>query len=314
MINQEEIFNDFVSRVEELMIPSEDTVKISIEIIRSKLKSYVENAGLKGLVLGVSGGLDSACVAAIAAPVCKELNIKLMGISIPLSSSVEHKEQAKWVGETYCDAFMEMNAWEEDFYQCGKTAHNMVDYAVSTTDRLAAMAGFDTNEFERDIQQANIKSRLRMISLYDLAHKTKSMVLGTGNFSEDNILFFFTSGGDGQVDWSPIKGISKGFELPVFAKVLNIRTDIINQNPSDGLSASSADTDMAQIGVDSYKEVDAIGFAMLGMLNKELTDIYMSIKDFYKIKLIVGRHNRYKFKEGGEVFVARGENNLPETF
>jgi NAD+ synthase len=312
MNTMENIFNDYVKNVGEIMTPTEEVVVKSIEIIRTKLRNYVQTAGLKGLVVGVSGGLDSACVAAIAAPVCKELGIKLMGMSIPLSSSVAHKEQAKWVGDTYCDAFMEMNAWEDEINS--KTAHSMVEYAVSTTDRIAAMAGFDTYEFERNIQQANIKSRLRMISLYDLAHKTKSMVLGTGNFSEDCILFFFTTGGDGQVDWSPIKGISKGFELPVFAKVLGIRDDIITQNPSDGLAASEADTDMAQIGVDSYREVDAIGFGMLGLLNNELAEVYNTLTDYYKVKLIIDRHNRYKFKEYGEVFVGRGENNLPNKF
>jgi NH3-dependent NAD+ synthetase len=136
------------------------------------------------------------------------------------------------------------------------------------------------------------------------------MVIGTGNMSEDSILFFYTLGGDGQVDWSPIKTIGKGFELPVFAKVLNIREDIISQQPSDGLSASEADTDMAQIGLESYKEVDAIGFAMLGLLNEELIKMYEQLFDYYKVQIIINRYKRYSFKEHGEVFITRKELGL----
>jgi NAD+ synthase len=312
MSNQEKetLFQEFVKKAGEFITPQEENVINAISIIQKELKNYIKKAGLKGLTLGVSGGLDSACCAAIVSPVCKELNIPLMGMFIPLSSSIKHQEQAQWVGDTFCDAYMEMNSWEDDFYQIGKTAHDMVSYAISVTDRIAAKAGFDTNSFERNIQQANIKSRLRMISLYDLAHKTQSMVIGTGNMSEDSILFFYTLGGDGQVDWSPIKTIGKGFELPVFAKVLNIREDIISQQPSDGLSASEADTDMAQIGLESYKEVDAIGFAMLGLLNEELIKMYEQLFDYYKVQIIINRYKRYSFKEHGEVFITRKELGL----
>lgn len=304
-MTQEIKFQEFVKEVEVFLTPSEEKVTKAIEIIRKELFTYVKEAKLNSLVIGISGGLDSACVAAIASPVCKELNIPLIGMFIPLNSSDKHKEQAFWVGETFCDSFSEISSWEEDFYKIGQTPHSLVEYAISTTDRVISKAGIDTLTINRKIQMGNVKSRLRMITLYAVANATNGMVLGTGNMSEDSILYFFTIGGDGQVDWSPIKTIGKGFELPVFAKVLEIREDIIVQEPSDGLSVTEQNTDMAQIGLDSYKEVDAIGFAMLGMLNKELQEKFNQIKEHPKVKIIETRYKKYSFKEKGEIFITR---------
>jgi len=303
-------FEQFVSQIGSKITPSKRKVKNSIEKIENDLFDYTKKAGLDSLVLGVSGGLDSAVVAAIASRVCKKLNIKLIGISIPLSSTNSHKEQARWVGETYCDAFDEISSWEEDFYEVNKTAHEMVSYVVSTTDRVAAKAGFDTNNFDRSIEQANIKSRLRMITLYALAKNTNGMVLGTGNWSEDHAIFFYTLGGDGQVDYSPIKGVGKGFEMPIFAEELGIRKDIIEQNPSDGLKVSTEDTDEAQIGA-SYKEIDIIIGCYKKMFNEDILNEFESYIDNEKVKKVILRHNKFKYKENGEISIEKGSNGLP---
>jgi len=310
---KETLFSQFIVKASEVMTPSQNTVTDSLDIIDRDLYDYTKAAGLESLCLGISGGLDSAVVAAIASKVTKRLGIKLIGVSIPLSSSDKHREQAAWVGETYCDAFSEINAWEEIIPEAETTPHEMVDSVINSTDRVLKMAGFEPNDFDRAIQQANIKSRLRMITLYAIAKNAKGMVLGTGNWSEDHAIFFYTIGGDGQVDYSPIKGIGKGFEMPVFAKELGIRDDIIDQKPSDGLKASEADTDEAQIG-GTYEEVDAVINAYLGNFGKELTYYFSMIEDLEKVQKIIGRHKANKFKENGEVSIERGENGLPEVF
>jgi len=107
-----------------------------------------------------------------------------------------------------------------------------------------------------NVLQGNIKARLRMVTLYDLARRTNGLVLSTGQRSEDEYMKFFTIAGD-IGDMAPIFSVGKGFELPAIAYSLGIREDIITQAPSDGLQVTEANTDEEQLGA-NYKEVDTI--------------------------------------------------------
>ena len=254
-------FKKLIDEIGALTTPTTSQAKLIISKMREKIKAYVVDNNIKSLVVGVSGGLDSACVAAL----CQEkyTGVPLIGLSIPMSSTNAHKEQAKWVGDNFCTVFEEFTGWDEKFfesneaeaYDVSSTIHTKVFNVLEQTNVLAEKAGFKTESFPASILDGNLKARLRMITLYDLARKTNGLVLSTDNLSEFQMGFWTICGDVG--DYAPLQNIGKGFELPAIARQLDIRNDIIVQAPSDGLMITDDDTDEAQLGA-NYQEVDTI--------------------------------------------------------
>lgn len=302
----ENIFKPFVEKVGKLITPTEERIEHSLLTIQDYVESYIVKAGLKSLNIGISGGLDSAFTAAVVAPVCRRNNIPLIGISIPLSSSKEHMEQAYWVGKTYCDSFRQMDEWEDE------GTHKMVDKTISSLDKAAINAGFNPEEFDYAVAQGNIKARLRMASLYYIAGVTKGAVLSTDNFSEGWLGFWTLHGDVGDI--SPIQYIEKGWEEPAFSRFLGIREDIITQKPSDGLSVTEEDSDEAQLGM-TYKEVGAVMFGYEKMLPKDLQKEFDEvIVNMPNVQNIINRHKRTQFKRDGVYEIKRNMTGLPVKF
>jgi len=299
------MFENFVERVGAVITPDSQKVKDSIWTIQTHIEHYIVAAGLNSLVIGISGGLDSAVTAAIVKPVCKRNGIKLIGVSIPLSSSKAHMEQAYWVGNTFCDAFMQMDEWED------QGTHSMVDKTMESLDKVVIYAGFNPSSNKR-VAQGNIKARLRMMSLYHVAGITGGAVLSTDNFSEGWLGFWTLHGDVGDI--SPIQYIEKGWEEPEFARVLGVREDIITQKPSDGLSVTDEDSDEAQLGM-TYKEVGAVMFGYKKMLPDELQKEFDDwVIDEPRVKDIIQRHKRTQFKRDGVYEVKRDMTGLPVKF
>lgn len=320
-------YSNFIEKISPLMIPTENQMLKVADIVSKQLADYVYNAKLESVVLGISGGLDSAVVAALARKasdylkVEKNYDLKVIGVAIPLSTTNTHLEQAVWVGNTYCTSgplldfksvanpnnhFEILNMWEQE---------NLLDQMIDTLQKINPFVermGFGCN-IDYKLSAGNLKSRLRMITLYDLAKKTNGLVLGTGNWSEDHAAFFYTLGGDGQVDYSMIKGVNKGFEMPVLAKVLGIKDSIIDQAPSDGLQVTHANTDEAQLGA-TYKEVDIIINCYLGNFNPDILEEFKTLMDNETIQKVIYRYKAYKYKETGEVSIERGDNGLKATY
>jgi len=276
-----------------------------IDKIRIIVKQYVVDNNMKSLVIGVSGGLDSAVVAAI----CQEkyIGVPLIGISIPMSSSNAHKEQAQWVGNTFCSVFQEFDAWDELIPKENNIAgliyqpfYDNFFNRLEMTDKLAKDAGFEINKFPTNILQGNMKARIRMITLYDLARKTNGMVLSTDNLSEFQMGFWTICGDVG--DYGPIQNISKGIELPIIADALEVRDDIISQQPSDGLMVTEDDTDEAQLGA-TYKYVDAI---MIAYTDSDYYN-YNQIKNDPIVEGIINRFNGTQYKRNGTINLTRKE-------
>lgn len=301
-------FENYVNKFKFLHTPTSAEANIVIKNIRELIAKYVKENNLKSLILGVSGGLDSAVVAAL----CQEkyTGVPLIGISIPMSSSYEHREQAQWVGNQYCTAFEEFRAWDESFKFDATAifsipAHEDIFHQLVKTDSIAERAGFNVEHFPTKILSGNMKARLRMITLYDLARKTNGMVLSTDNLSE-YLMGFWTINGD-VGDYGPIQNIGKGFELPKIAEELGIRMDIIIQAPSDGLMVTEDNTDEAQLGA-NYQEIDAIMFkvAMIKDVGVELRRELSLLKD-PKIDKIIQRFHSMDYKRRGNVNLSREE-------
>jgi len=215
--------------------------------IRKGLRNYVQENGINSLVIGVSGGVDSALCCALARPVCDELDIPLIGRSIAIDSNKpEEITRARSVGRFFCHDFIEVDY--TDLYNC------MVDF-------------FEGPEGPLDkIARGNIKARIRMQNLYCIAGKTRGLVLSTDNLTE-HLLGFFTLAGDigdfGMIHnlWKTevyeltdyIATLDTTLEDPKASKALLECADAI---PTDGLGISESDLD--QIGAADYGEVDII--------------------------------------------------------
>ena len=151
-----------------------------VENSRKWLSKYIKDNHLQSLIVGVSGGIDSTVSCAIAYPVCKELNIPLIGRSLPtISNKISETTTAFKVGEAFCNDFKEV------------PIENSFNIVFSD---LVLNEGHIT-----PLQEGNIKARLRMIYLRNLASIHKGIVLDNDNFTEWN-LGFWTVGGDSPMD------------------------------------------------------------------------------------------------------------------
>ncbi len=197
---------------------------------RRNLKEYVEKAGLECLVVGDSGGIDSAVCIALASFVCNELDIPLKARSISIESNKpDEEERARMIGEAYGTDFKE------------------VDFTVLY---LAKKATYEFEEGPMDkIGLGNLKARTRMEYLYGIAGKYRGMVLSTDNFTE-YLLGFWTLHGD-VGDFGMIQNLWK-HEVYALAEYLastgfpnqkDAMLDCVAAVPTDGLGISNSDLD-----------------------------------------------------------------------
>lgn len=188
------------------------------------IKEKVNEAGAKGVVVGLSGGVDSAVVVVL----CKEaLGDNVLGIVMPCYSNPEDGRDVNLL-----------------FTKFGiKTEKVVLD---SIYDGLLKILPTGNK-----IVQSNLKPRLRMLILYYFANKLNYLVVGTGNKSE-LMVGYFTKYGDGAVDLLPLGGLLKS-QVIELAKELGIPSKIIDKIPSAGLW--DGQTDEGELGI-SYAELD----------------------------------------------------------
>ena len=226
----------------------------------SSIRQYVMTENVKALVLGISGGIDSALVAALAKEAITGLNVKLIGRSIPIvTNKTDEIDRAVAVGKAFCDDFKEV----------------ALDVLYAHYEAfLEAEEGFFDGKNGK-IEKGNLKARLRMIYLYHLAHYNNGIVLSTDNYTE-YLLGFWTLHGD-VGDFGPIQNLWKT-EVYKVAQVLIEEYDKMSEpskvhalkicvvaDPTDGLGVSN--TDLDQLEASSYKEVDDILIKFLNHQN-----------------------------------------------
>ncbi len=203
----------------------------NIEIIVNEMiewmKEKVNSAGAKGIVYGLSGGIDSAVVAAIAQKAFPGENL---GIIMPCYSNPVDEEHAILVAES-------LNL---------KTKKVALDGAF---DKMKEIMSSDGNEPK--LVLANVKSRLRMVTLYYHAALNNYLVSGTGNKSELTI-GYFTKYGDGGTDLLPLASFVKS-EVRELAAYLGIPEIVITKPPTAGLWENQ--TDEGEMGM-TYSQLD----------------------------------------------------------
>jgi NAD+ synthase len=199
------------------------------------LANYAHNAGMKGFVIGISGGIDSA----VTSTLCAKTGLDLMCIEMPIHQGKNQVTRAEnhivWL--------------QENFSGVQRQEVNLTPVFDNFIEALPEVI----NEEDRLLSLANTRARLRMTTLYYFAAIKKYLVAGTGNKVEDFGIGFYTKYGDGGVDLSPIADLMKT-EVYTIAKYLGINQEIIRAAPTDGLWGDSR-TDEDQIGA-SYPELE----------------------------------------------------------
>lgn len=203
-----------------------DNIEIVVDDLVNWLKETVVDANCKGIVFGLSGGIDSALVAALAKRAFPE---DALGIIMPCHSNPEDEEHARLVAKA-----LDLKVNKADLSP-------VFDQLVTSVD----------DDGENRLATSNIKPRLRMTTLYYYAQKNGYLVAGTGNKSELTI-GYFTKHGDSGVDILPIADFVKE-EVWELSRYLDIPEVIINKAPSAGLWDNQ--TDEQEMGF-SYKDLD----------------------------------------------------------
>ncbi len=195
------------------------------EIVRW-IKKKVKEAKAEGIVVGLSGGIDSSVVASLSHEAMEE---KVLGVIMPCQSSADDEHYALMIAEKLRI----------------KTEKVELDSVYKEILKIFPPGN--------QLSIANLKPRLRMIVLYYFANNLNYLVAGTGNKSEITV-GYFTKYGDGGADILPLGGLLKS-EVRKLAKELNIPGEIIEKPPTAGLWKGQ--TDEGELGI-SYEELDRI--------------------------------------------------------
>lgn len=196
------------------------------------MKEYVEKAGAKGIVVGNSGGKDSATVIAMATKaIGKE---KVVAVSIPCHSNRKDFEDAKLVVETFGVRFLTV-----DLSNCYEQMEKEIQLELNK---------LEEKELSKEAS-INIKPRLRMTTLYGIAQTLGYLVVGTGNLCE-SMVGYTTKWGDNASDFNPIGNFTVEEVLKI-GRYLGVPDKILKKAPNDGLGGL---TDEEKMGV-TYRQI-----------------------------------------------------------
>lgn len=205
----------------------------------SWIKNYATKAGAKTLVLGLSGGIDSA----LCALLIKRTGIRLVCVNMPCHSSPSAYNRAREFADDNGFRLLKVDLSE---------AH-----AVISKQSIAQVFPSADWDFESNGTAGALRSCLRAPTLSFLAHATNGIIVGTGNRSEDRITRYFQKFGDGCVDFSPIADL---FKSEVYALFKYLAEDDNGGTMSSGAAAiyyakPSADLWGADAGQEDEKQL-----------------------------------------------------------
>jgi NAD+ synthase len=253
-----------------------DYASLADEISRW-LQYHMNQVAASRLVLGLSGGIDSAVVCALSTMAAGPSRV--IAAILPIQSRPEDMRDAESVANTF------------------EVIPRIIDLAPAYDALLAAMPGEDAAGLEdanvdpdrqavrRQLALANAKPRLRMTTLYYLANRYNGLVVGTGNKTELSI-GYFTKYGDGGVDLLPLGDLDKT-AVRGLARELGVPHPVITKAPSAGLWEGQ--TDEAEIGV-SYEDLDRTLAALAG--GRDIADTDAATTDRVSALVTASEHKR----------------------
>ena len=231
----------------DVVTPFADQAALIREVERRKafIKNCLRNAGLKVLVLGISGGVDSSTAGRLAQLSVEELRQETGDdsyrfIAVRLPHNVQHDE---------ADAQAAMQFIRADIEDCVNIASS-VHGLVEQIDHLEPLSAA-----RRDFVIGNIKARIRMVAQFAIANAHNGLVIGTDHAAEA-VMGFFTKFGDGACDLAPLSGLVKG-QVRAIAQYLGAPEQLVFKVPTADLEElRPGKPDEEAHGV-SYAEIDA---------------------------------------------------------
>lgn len=214
-----------------------------VRTISEWISEKITASGRSGGIVGLSGGIDSAVVAALLRKVCGQ---KMLAVIMPCHSGPQDMDDAMLVVKEFGLPWIKVDLTE-------------------TYDALLGALPFQTSS-EPGLHLSNIKPRLRMTTLYCLGQQNHLLVCGAENRAE-LAMGYFTKYGDSGVDILPLGDLLKG-EVALVAKELGVPPGIIKKPPSAGLRPGQTDED--DLGM-TYQQIDrylATGDAEPGVAEK----------------------------------------------
>lgn len=207
---------------------------MNTEQLVNKLVSWIRDrvlaAGLRGAVVGMSGGVDSSVLAVLCHRAWPQ---SMLGLIMPCHSNRQDEQHARAAAKKFSIL----------------TKRVVLDTVFDSL--LRALPGEGDAYAASQTAKANLKARLRMLTLYYHANQLNYMVVGSGNKSELSV-GYFTKYGDGGVDILPLGNLVKA-QVVELASFLGIPQEIIDKPPSAGLWHGQTDED--ELGL-SYEELD----------------------------------------------------------
>lgn len=213
----------------------EKTIEQKIDMTVDWLREMVKNSGTKGLLVGLSGGIDSTVVAAL---IKRAFPNNSLGVILPCKSSGKDRE----------DAILSAEACGIETLEVELTpAHEIIlDKALNSLREIKTI-----DERRIKLTDANLRARLRMSTLYTIAGAMNYLVVGTDNAAETHT-GYFTKYGDGGVDLLPISRLTKR-DVYKWGQVLNAPESVLVRPPSAGLW--DGQTDEEEMGT-TYNMID----------------------------------------------------------
>ncbi len=211
-------------------------IEKKIEHVVNWLREQVKESGTKGLIVGISGGIDSAVVANL---IYRAFPENSLGVIMPINSNPKDVEDGIAVAKQAGIKYLQVDLSDEKCLMAEKVVEQL---QIS-----------DLYDGERQrIMDANLRARLRMSTLYAIANNLNYLVVGTDNAAEV-YTGYFTKYGDGGVDVLPIAPLKK-CEVFEWARMLGVPQAILDRKPSAGLWEGQ--TDEKEMGT-TYEYIDA---------------------------------------------------------